>query len=130
MRGIASYCLLFVVMITSISHAGSDDFEDPDPNGTPVTLRTIDNVDITISTGNGVVLSLQTYFDDTSTAGIPALPETGSDKFYDAKTGAYNWEGHAKEAEFKLSQKPAEVETPADETATLAALTDWLKVQV
>lgn len=43
----------------------------------------------------------------------PAMPEGGFEKFYDAKTGAYNWENHAREAEFKLKGgKPAEAKAP------------------
>lgn len=34
---------------------------------------------------------------------IPPKPEGGHDKFYDAETGAYNWQGHAKELEFNAA---------------------------
>jgi hypothetical protein len=34
----------------------------------------------------------------------PGLPEGGMEKFFDAKTGSYNWEGHAKDLEFRLTQ--------------------------
>jgi hypothetical protein len=43
--------------------------------------------------------------DPAVTTSIPAMPEGGFEKFYDKKTGAYNWQAHAKEAEFKLAQK-------------------------
>lgn len=51
------------------------------------------------------------------TAEIPKLPEGGSEKFYDAKTGAYDWQSHAKELEFKLTQKGGKEEKPAEGTA-------------
>lgn len=39
---------------------------------------------------------------------LPQMPEGGQDKFYDAATGAYDWESHAKELQFNASgrQKP------------------------
>jgi hypothetical protein len=48
--------------------------------------------------------------------GVSAMPATGVEKFYDAKTGVYNWEDHAKEAEFKLAggKKP---DAPGDDKA-------------
>ena len=40
---------------------------------------------------------------------IAEKPEGGHDKFYDAKTGSYNWEAHAREVEFRAKGgKPAE----------------------
>lgn len=51
-------------------------------------------------------------------AALTAMPEGGVDKFYDAKTGAYNWQAHAKELEWKLQQKPTDpAEKPADPKA-------------
>ncbi len=49
---------------------------------------------------------------------IPAMPENGDEKYYDAKTGVYNWENAYKEAEFNAGGRkevtpekvPAEVE--------------------
>jgi hypothetical protein len=34
---------------------------------------------------------------------VPSLPEGGFDKFYNKETGAYDWQSHAKELEFKLN---------------------------
>ncbi len=61
--------------------------------------------------------------DVVPTAGIPAMPATGVEKFYDATTGAYNWEGHATETEYKLSQRP-EPATPAGEEFATDAVSD------
>ncbi len=60
---------------------------------------------------------------------VPEMPEDGHAKFYDAKTGVYNWQAHAKELSWKLSQqkpssqqvspqKPAEAapQEPVDQT--------------
>jgi len=45
---------------------------------------------------------------------IEPLPPGGVDKFYEAKTGVYNWEGHAKEAEFNANRgKPADPKAAA-----------------
>jgi hypothetical protein len=43
--------------------------------------------------------------DVAETPQIPSMPEGGVEKFYDKKTGAYNWAAHVKELEFKLSQR-------------------------
>lgn len=44
---------------------------------------------------------------------LPPMPEGGNEKYYDAKTGAYNWEAHAREVEFKAAQRASKaVETP------------------
>ena len=42
----------------------------------------------------------------------PAMPEGGQEKFYNAETGAYDWESHAKELQFNLDgrTKPEPVE--------------------
>jgi hypothetical protein len=45
---------------------------------------------------------------------IPKMPDGGFDKFYDKKTGGYNWQAHAREVEFKLNQK-AKPEAPKPE---------------
>ncbi len=39
---------------------------------------------------------------------VPEMPEGGQDKFYNAETGAYDWESHAKELQFNAQgrQKP------------------------
>lgn len=52
--------------------------------------------------------------------GPPAIPESGQEKFYNAETGAYDWESHAKELQFNLSgrQKPQDTETPKLEIET------------
>ena len=34
---------------------------------------------------------------------LPAIPEGGQDKYYNADTGAYDWESHAKELQFNLN---------------------------
>lgn len=39
---------------------------------------------------------------------VPELPEGGYEKFYDAKTGEYNWQNHAKELEYRLNGKKQE----------------------
>lgn len=36
---------------------------------------------------------------------VPAMPEGGFDKFYNKETGAYNWQAHVAELNFKLAQK-------------------------
>ena len=41
------------------------------------------------------------------TPAAPAMPEGGFDKYWNAKDGTYNWEGHAKELAWQLSRKPA-----------------------
>lgn len=41
---------------------------------------------------------------DTSPSVTP-MPDGGSEKFYDAKTGSYNWEADAKEKAWQLAQK-------------------------
>ena len=52
---------------------------------------------------------------------VTPMPEGGHAKFYDAKTGAYNWQGHAQELQYQLTQKagkkddpPPKEEPPAD----------------
>ena len=61
---------------------------------------------------------------------IAAMPEGGSEKFYDAETGAYDWQNHAVELQYKLDQKaPAEaVEAPAEGGADPKANFDWESV--
>lgn len=44
---------------------------------------------------------------------VPPKPENGHDKFYNAETGAYNWEAHAKELEFNASGRGKET-SPSD----------------
>lgn len=56
--------------------------------------------------------SSATTITDPGTAGgapaqAPAMPEGGFDKYWNAKDGTYNWEGHAKELAWQLSRKPA-----------------------
>lgn len=36
---------------------------------------------------------------------VPAMPEGGSDKFYNKDTGAYDWQAHAKELQWKIDNK-------------------------
>lgn len=43
---------------------------------------------------------------------VPAMPEGGVEKFYDAKTGAYDWKSHAVEAEYRLKQSKGEKPDP------------------
>ncbi len=65
---------------------------------------------------------------DPGSEGITPIPDTGSAKFYDDKTGAYNWEAHAKEAEFKLSQKGTGTEPITEQNAEqvlASANLDW-----
>lgn len=42
---------------------------------------------------------------EQKTSTVPVMPEGGSDKFYNKQTGAYNWEAHARELEFKAAQR-------------------------
>lgn len=58
---------------------------------------------------------------------IPAKPEGGHDKFYDAKTGAYNWEAHAKEVEYRSKQGEKKDEAKADEAKAEDGKTDEAK---
>jgi len=63
--------------------------------------------------------------DEELPVGAPPKPEGGHDKFYNAETGAYDWESHAKELQFNLDgrQKPEasaekpklEIEAPSEE---------------
>lgn len=55
-------------------------------------------------------------------ANVPAMPEGGADKFYNADTGAYNWEAHARELEFKAAQAADKARTaaPAGDDTTVA----------
>jgi hypothetical protein len=62
----------------------------------------------------------QTDEEDTNEgddADIPALPEGGQAKFYNAQTGEYNWQAHARELEYRASkgQKPKADEGAAPE---------------
>lgn len=43
---------------------------------------------------------------------IPSKPDNGQDKFYNAETGEYNWQAHAKELEYRMGQ--GDKETPPD----------------
>lgn len=72
---------------------------------------------------------------------LPGKPENGHDKFYDPKTGAYDWKAHAAELEFKLSGKKttdepvAETsedaeEAPAGEDAALKGVLDRAGLKV
>lgn len=47
---------------------------------------------------------------------VPAMPENGSEKFYNKETGEYNWQAHATEAEFKAQQAGKKDEKPTEET--------------
>lgn len=40
---------------------------------------------------------------------LPPMPEGGNAKYYDPKTGEYNWQNHAKELEYRMSGKKQEV---------------------
>ena len=39
---------------------------------------------------------------------VTPIPEGGFEKFYDTKTGEYNWQNHAKELEYRLNGKKEE----------------------
>lgn len=45
-------------------------------------------------------------------ADVPAKPDIGADKFYDPKTGTYNWEAHAREQAFN-AQRGQKTDAPA-----------------
>lgn len=38
------------------------------------------------------------------TSDVPAMPDNGQAKYYNAETGEYDWASHAKEAEYRLNQ--------------------------
>ena len=46
---------------------------------------------------------------------INPLPEGGQEKFYNAETGAYDWESHAKELQFNADGRPKQKEASDDE---------------
>ena len=46
---------------------------------------------------------------------VEPKPDNGHDKFYNAETGQYDWQSHAKELDYRLNGKPAE---PAKAEAT------------
>lgn len=49
---------------------------------------------------------------------VSDMPENGQEKFYNAETGEYDWENHAKELEYRFNQnKPAEEITDEDKQA-------------
>lgn len=74
---------------------------------------------------------------------LDPMPEGGQAKFYDAKTGKYNWQAHAKDAEYRAvqkakaaekkpaakpdepAQKPAEGEPKPDAEAAAKPAVDW-----
>ena len=66
----------------------------------------------------------------TPAANVTAMPDGGYEKFYDAKTGAYNWQNHAVELQYRLEQVkkglPAE-EKPADKPPVTPAKDDEVK---
>lgn len=49
---------------------------------------------------------------------VEGKPEGGHDKFYNAETGQYDWQNHAKELDYKLNGKPAEPAKAEDATPT------------
>lgn len=71
--------------------------------GMPAGTQATDVVDAGTGTEKGVHI--------TATE-VPAMPEGGFEKFYNAKDGSYNWENHAKELAFKLEQKGKAEATP------------------
>ena len=46
---------------------------------------------------------------------VPQMPDGGVEKFYNAETGVYDWQSHAKEAEYAVEQKRAAAEKKAGE---------------
>lgn len=51
-------------------------------------------------------------------AEVTAIPEGGAEKFYNKETGEYNWQAHAKEAEYRLKNgKDKPEEKPEDKPA-------------
>ena len=52
---------------------------------------------------------------------VEPKPEGGHDKFYNAETGQYDWQNHAKELDYRLNGKPeepAKVEATEDANTT------------
>jgi len=46
----------------------------------------------------------QEEHDDSETPPVPPMPEGGQEKFYNPKTGEYNWQNHAKELQYRLTK--------------------------
>lgn len=81
--------------------------------------------------------SIEGEADEVETV-VPPKPDIGADKFYDPKTGTYNWEAHAREQAFnanrakapeKPGDKPGESEADPDTTAGDVIAAAGLKVE-
>lgn len=46
---------------------------------------------------------------------VQEMPENGYEKFYNAETGEYDWQNHAKELEYRLNQNKPEEEITAED---------------
>ena len=57
-------------------------------------------------------------------ADITPMPEGGHDKFYNKETGAYSWENHSKELQYRLAQK-GKPEGAAEESQESSSPVDW-----
>lgn len=101
---------------------------DPKDNAAeaaPVNAQTVQgsneaNVDLTMAEGKAATPP------EGPTAETLGVNEQQFEKYFDAKTGQYNWQAHAKELEFAAQQKPkAEADSKADaETKDAATATD------
>ena len=56
---------------------------------------------------------------------VPDKPENGQDKFYNAETGEYNWQAHAKELEYRMKgETPPAAEATSEESTEAAPEAD------
>lgn len=63
-------------------------------------------------------LNQEAEVDEVEEVPVQAMPEGGFEKFYDPKTGEYNWQNHAKELEYRLNQSKTPEEQKTDTEAT------------
>jgi len=63
---------------------------------------------------------------DSPTVEIEAMPEGGSEKFYNADTGEYDWKNHSVELQYKIDQKAEpKKEEDTNETNETASPVNW-----
>lgn len=58
-------------------------------------------------------------------ADIEAMPEGGSDKFYNAETGEYDWKNHSVELQYKIDQKAEPKKEETNETNEATSPVNW-----